>query len=474
MFNLDEEKRFCQARKQLVVKRVDAIQRGRHSFTMVENKAVNYMLSKVKPDDTVDTEYKFHIGEFCRMVGWKNRLPTKEILGMLQTIANKSWWIVTDEMEREYELKHWFDVVRLNEGQGTITITFSKTVAPYIFNLLEQQKQEKIYLASWEVDAVSLMKNPYSQTIFELLRTYEFNNEEWWFENGTGTERDLQVIIAERDQKGKPLVPKTWKNWANFERSVLAPAKKEINKYTDLVIDYEPLKRDLQGNKYRRYIAIRFRLDEKSEIEKEEKERIIAREYGNEVDYEQITLTTFEQERRIQKEISNAELVEREIERSRFPLLKSEFPEFNDEQLGLLYIKANSHIIESVVEPGRRELWISDYISEYYNFIKATPEQTKTNTFARLIDYVNKDYKDYSYSITLKYDRSQRNGLMNMPEQSFVDDASEKMKNTFKNPIDVHYEVKEETSANFLADETDEMFEMRLLNMMKNVRRMEK
>lgn len=468
--SLEDEVRFSQARKQLVAKRVDAIQQGRFSFTLVETKAVNYILSKVKPTDSPDTEYIFNIGEFCRMIGW-NRLPTKEILGMLQTIANKSWWIMTDVQGDgpEYELRHWFDVVRLNEGRGTITITFSQTVVPYIFNLLEQQKKGQIYIASWAADAISLMKNQYSPRIFELLRTYEFNNEEWLFENGTGTARDLQTIIADRDDKGAPVIPVSWSKWASFERNVLAPAKREINKYTDLMIDYEPLKRDFAGNKYRKYVAIRFRLSEKTAIEIEKKDKIIAEEYNNVIDalnYEQVTISSFEKERARQREIAESELKEREIEKSRFPLLKSMFPEFNDIQLEQLYRTAKEHMIEDIISDNNRELWIADYINEYYKYIVATPEQTKISFFARLYDCLKNDYKHYAYQVTLKYDKP-----VKINHSSNYEDVEKTTFPVQKEEIEQYHNMSVKKGGSVSTEESDEMFEEELMIMMKNIRK---
>ena len=43
------------ARKQNVAKRNDMIQKSKKSLSIVENKAVSYIFSKVKPDDDPDT-----------------------------------------------------------------------------------------------------------------------------------------------------------------------------------------------------------------------------------------------------------------------------------------------------------------------------------------------------------------------------------------------------------------------------------
>ena len=56
------------ARKQNVAKRNDMIQKSKKSLSIVENKAVSYIFSKVKPDDDPDTIYTFDCQEFYRLL----------------------------------------------------------------------------------------------------------------------------------------------------------------------------------------------------------------------------------------------------------------------------------------------------------------------------------------------------------------------------------------------------------------------
>lgn len=412
--SLEEEKNFEKARKQLVVKRIDAIQLGRNSFSLVEQKAVNYMVSKIKPNDSPDKEYIFNIREFCRMIQW-HRTPTQDLLEMLQTLANKSWWIKSGkEGQAKYDLKHWFDVVRVNEGTGTISITFSKTVQPYLFNLIEQQKRGKIYLASWTADAISLMKNKYTPKIFELLRTYQFNNVKWEFENGTGTERDLQVIIADRDEDGHPKVPKGWANWATFQRDVLIPAREEINKYTDLMIEFDGLKTDFAGKKYRKYVRIVFWLDEKTEEEKMRKDHELAVAYDNEIveqDYQQLSLgdyaSDFETRRKYVHSEEEEIKKEERINKSKHPAFLEEMEDqgFDEKYIDKLYITAKCKFFEvsDVVRKSNEELWITDYVSMHLNSMRSSGIETISNEKARLYDLVENDYKNYAQVVTNKY-----------------------------------------------------------------------
>lgn len=96
-------------------------------------------------------------------------------------------------------------------------------------------------------------------------------------------------MLAPMDANGNTVVPKGWANWGIFERNVLKPAKEEINKYTDITIDYTPLKVDYAGKKYRRYVMIKFSLIEKNEDEKRRKNALLDQEYNNYTQYEQLS-----------------------------------------------------------------------------------------------------------------------------------------------------------------------------------------
>jgi hypothetical protein len=100
-----EEINFAKARKQVVAKRVDLIQLGRNNLTLVEQKAVNYMISKIKPTDDPMQRYDFSVREFCRMIGWTTRYSTPEMLKMLQELSQKTQWIKDVEYS-EYNVIH--------------------------------------------------------------------------------------------------------------------------------------------------------------------------------------------------------------------------------------------------------------------------------------------------------------------------------------------------------------------------------
>ena len=104
------------ARKQNVAKRNDMIQKSKKSLSIVENKAVSYIFSKVKPDDDPDTIYTFDCQEFYRLLRWKKESYT-DLRAMLYSIASQTFGIVDEETGTE-KIVHWFNTIHLKMSKN--------------------------------------------------------------------------------------------------------------------------------------------------------------------------------------------------------------------------------------------------------------------------------------------------------------------------------------------------------------------
>ena len=402
---------FDKARKQLIAKRNDMIQKSRFSLSLVENKAILYILSKVQPNDKPGKLYDFNCDEFYQIMNWSKDTYT-DVKAMLTRISESRWWI--DDGENE-ALVTWFHIVHMNKGTGNIQLSFHDDMVPFILDLQRQRELNGVYYTTYQLESVALMKHLYSERIYELLKSYQYNNMEWIFEIGTGTKKDLQVLITASDKDGVPIIPAGWHNFGVFNRDVLKPAKEEINKYTDIKIEYEGLKVDRSGNKHRRYCAVKFYMLEKTRTEKEMAEKIIEAEYTeieNEKKYQQMSieelfLNQHKEALQIEQEREQEEFEKQKEDRlnnSKYPVLTSCIYEYTDEEIENLYIEAAKHLEPGRIEFRNKELWVTDYITHYNDFLRATKGDTKTTPYKRLFDMVRKDYDDYAASIT-EYDK---------------------------------------------------------------------
>ena len=201
------------ARKQNVAKRNDMIQKSKKSLSIVENKAVSYIFSKVKPDDDPDTIYTFDCQEFYRLLRWKKESYT-DLRGMLYSIASQTFGIVDEETGTE-KIVHWFNTIHLKMSKNGkiisdsnlpgryVEIKIHEDLMEYVFGLEQQRRENNIFYSAYQLQNVSMLTHTYSQNMYELLKSYE-NIGKWKFEYGTGTENDIQMRIAVYTQEMEP------------------------------------------------------------------------------------------------------------------------------------------------------------------------------------------------------------------------------------------------------------------------------
>ena len=253
-----------EARNNLVAKDNRLIQNSRFSLGAIENKAILYLISKIQPDDKPGKIYTFNCKEFQALLKWNTDDSYSYMKIMLQNLGDISWWIDGEvEGKKKDILLRWFDITRMDPGNGDIEISFQSDMFPFLLDLQKHLEEEGRYYTTYKLQNVTLMKHRYSPRIYELLKSYQYNNKKWTFENGTGSEYDLQRRIADTEmdkktRKAVSLIPESWSNWAVFKRDVLEPAVKEINKYTDIKVAYDGKKEDIHHKKTRAIRTIEF------------------------------------------------------------------------------------------------------------------------------------------------------------------------------------------------------------------------
>lgn len=415
-----------ETRNNLVAKDNRLIQNSRFSLGAIENKAILYLISKIQPGDKPGKIYTFNCKEFQALLKWNTEDSYSYMKIMLQNLGDISWWIDGEIEGRKKDiLLRWFDITRMDPGSGDIEISFQSDMFPFLLDLQKHLEEEGRYYTSYKLQNVALMKHRYSPRIYELLKSYQFNNKLWTFENGTGTEYDLQRRIAdtEMDKKTrKPIskIPESWKNWAIFKRDVLEPAVKEINKYTDIKVAYEGKKEDIHRRKTRAIRTIIFYMVGKTDPEQRDTDEIIDAEYREIEDrdkYHQITLEELSvsekffqaheeslKREKAEKEMEAAEEKDKQAEKSKYPVLFGELNNDRDAKLDEnkvrhLYDLAIHDRVAGRVALPNWEMFATNLILYYYDKIIATPEETTTTLYNRLMDSVRNDYDNEAMNL---------------------------------------------------------------------------
>lgn len=222
-----------------VCKRNDLIQQSRFTLSVQEQRMVLYAISKIKPDDEARTIYSFDIKDFYRVAGLKDESYTR-FKDIIKKLAERSWWVelINEKKEQVERLMMWFSLVEI-VNKSTVRLKFHEGMEPYLFQLV----QSGAFYTTYNLEYVLPMKSQYSPRLYEILKSYQHNNNEWYFDT---------------DKLKKLLDCENYERFPDFRRKVLEPAVEEINLYTDLKICYNVEK------KGRKVVRIVFCIDKKT------------------------------------------------------------------------------------------------------------------------------------------------------------------------------------------------------------------
>lgn len=217
------------SREMSVFKSDNMIQQGRVTLSIQEQRCVLYAASRVKPTDSTFQEYTFNIKDFYALCGIENDSYTR-LKAIMIGLKSKCWFLEMDDGSES--AVSWFEVLRTNKKSGKVTVGFHRDMMSYLLHLAEQGG----YYTSYSLQYVLPMGSRYSPRLYELLKSYQKNNREWFF--------DI-------DELKRRLDCLNYKNFNDFKKRALEPAVKEINQYTDLNVAWDVEK---EGRKVTRVI----------------------------------------------------------------------------------------------------------------------------------------------------------------------------------------------------------------------------
>lgn len=225
---LNELSRIEREREAKIYKADELMQKARFSLSLTEQRLILYAISKIQPNHDASEIYKIDMGDFFKVCGISDNESYTRTKDHLKRLADKSWWLKQDRSE---SLVRWFSVVRIFEQSGVIHLKFHEDMFPYLFELARRMRENGRTYTSYEFRYVLPMRSTYSIRLYELLKSYQKNNQRWFFN---------------LNQLKNLLDCENYGRYPDFRRFVLEPAVNEINKFTDIKISAEPIK---QGRK---------------------------------------------------------------------------------------------------------------------------------------------------------------------------------------------------------------------------------
>lgn len=172
------------------------------------------LLTEIKKDDKDFKDYIFSLKDLEHKTSKK--WQSKQLRETAKGLMSKPLEI--EESADRWEIINWFSYFKYRDG--VITCRFDKGLKPY---LLEMKNR---FVVS-DLRMVLPMRSSYSKRVYLMLKEYAKIGERTMELEG------LQDLLR---------VPKSLKNYADFKRKVLIKSKEDINKFTDLKVDFKEIK----------------------------------------------------------------------------------------------------------------------------------------------------------------------------------------------------------------------------------------
>lgn len=199
----------------LVVKSNDLIQ-ARYNLNLNEQKIILYAVSKIDREKDNLNLLSVNIREFTELLGTTQERYT-ETRDLVRNLRAKEVIINTENGEI---ITGWLSSIEYKNDMGIIEMEFSQKLMPYLLQL-------KNKFTRYQLQNILNLKSKYSIRLYELMKQFEgLGKREFSLEN-------LKKILYCENM---------YKDFRNFDRVVLDVSKKEINKNTDINIEYRKIK----------------------------------------------------------------------------------------------------------------------------------------------------------------------------------------------------------------------------------------
>ena len=195
-------------------------------LSIVEQKLLATLISKIKVGDNDFHEYKLDVKEIAEFINLNSNaiyeqlklasrnLRSKEIIIELRDENGKKSFLVTGLLSS----------ARYKEGEGCIEVSIDPNLKPYLLAI----KGEETPFTKYMIKNILKLDSSYSIRLYEILKQCERMKG-----------REIQIDEL-KEMLGADA--KSYNLFAEFERRVLKPSKNEINDKTDIFIIYRKIK----------------------------------------------------------------------------------------------------------------------------------------------------------------------------------------------------------------------------------------
>jgi len=212
------------------VKKADVIVRARYKLNPLSLKFITTLIAGLKRGDNINEVYQFRVKDFKELSGLKRKDLYWAVKEALKELLEKPIHIPKGKTpdDNSFLMFNWVASAEYKEGEGIVEFEISNKLRPY---LLEAQKK----FLKYRLENILSLRSSYSIRMYELLKD--------WFEmyNRYGKKAEVPPISL-NEFRHMLEIPKSYQYSSGIKLRILEKAKKEFEKHTDILFDYEEIK----------------------------------------------------------------------------------------------------------------------------------------------------------------------------------------------------------------------------------------
>lgn len=211
---------------------------ARYDMSSLEQKIVLINISTIGFEDTEFKRNMFAVRDLATLMDVSPELLYRELPKICDNLLSKVFEIRSKDGDK------WFKFNLLSSalyGNGIVVFKFNDEAKPFLLQL-------KSLFTSFSLNNILHLDSKYSLRIYQLCKSNSYKKECYY--------------SLEDFKKNLVLTQKSYNQFGNITAKVITPALNEINKKTDITLEYIPVK---QG---RKVIGLKF-------IIKEDKQKVI-------------------------------------------------------------------------------------------------------------------------------------------------------------------------------------------------------
>ena len=187
---------------------------AKYRLSLQEQRLIAFMCAEIKPEDKNFKTYRFVVKDFAELLGLPKDRYYTELKKVTRGLLSRT---LTIKKEKSILQINWLSSAEYFEKEGYVELCFDPKLKPYLLQLKECFTQ-------YQLGEILKLRSKYAFRLYELCKKNELLGK---YKYEIEQLRELLGV-----KKGE------LKQWIHLKQRCLEPAIKEINKKTDLKVNY--------------------------------------------------------------------------------------------------------------------------------------------------------------------------------------------------------------------------------------------